>query len=198
MKRGIINAHKDRADLFLTEIQEGLAVYRKKWIKMFQLKGWTWDEDLLYDTILKCYDTIDRLGLRDGKNESFNYLFKALKTNYIRELEYVRNRDRVIVDDIEVLADTYEMELSDVKIAKDLWLEFQFDYMLKEIEMVFDKKSFYLFKLKWVLQLDDKEILAKTKNPNWKKDLKDMMKYLKTYVKVEDIKKEFNLKYPEL
>jgi hypothetical protein len=48
---------------------------------------------------------------------------------------------------------------------------------------MFDKKDFYLFKLKYVLQLPDEEIAKKTKNDKWKKDLKEITKYLKTNVK---------------
>ena len=63
---------------------------------------------------------------------------------------------------------------------------------------MFSKKDFYLFKLKYVLQLPDAEILKKTKNKKWKKDLKDITKYLKNNVKKSDIKADFAIKYPEV
>lgn len=76
---------KERADVFIREIANNLDEYRHKWKQYFYLKGYQWDEDLLSDTIVKCYDTISRLGLREGANESWNYLFKA---RFKYELEF--------------------------------------------------------------------------------------------------------------
>lgn len=127
-----------------------------------------------------------------------NYLFKAFKMNTLRELQYARNKYREIVDDVEILGDQFEDVSSDYKITKDLWIEFQFNYILKEVEMFWDKNSFYLFKLKYVLELSDDEIKKKTKNPNWKKDLKEINQWLKHAIDRKDIEKEFSAKYPEI
>ena len=66
------------------------------------------------------------------------------------------------------------------------------------VELYFDKQSFYLFKLKYILQADDVKIRKKTRNPNWKKDLKYITKWLKANVDKKDIIREFNKKYPEV
>lgn len=187
-----------RAELFLKEIAPLISQYEMKWRKYFAEIGLAFDIDILNDTILKCYDTIARLGCKDGQKESMNYLFKAFKQNSIRELQYARNKYREIVDDVEALGDQFESRQTDYKIAKDLWIEFQFNYLLREVELMFDKKDFYLFKLKYVLQLPDEEIEKKTKNTNWKKDLKEITKYLKTNVKKQDIEADFAVKYPEV
>lgn len=187
-----------RAELFLKEIAPLISQYEMKWRKYFAEIGLAFDIDILNDTILKCYDTIARLGCKDGQKESMNYLFKAFKQNSIRELQYARNKYREIVDDVEALGDQFESGQADYKIAKDLWIEFQFNYLLREVELMFDKKDFYLFKLKYVLQLPDEEIAKKTKNTNWKKDLKEITKYLKTNVKKQDIEADFAVKYPEV
>lgn len=92
-----------------------------------------------------------------------NYLFKAFKMNSLRELQYARNKYREVVNDIEVIGDKLEAQFSDYKIAKDLWTEFQFNYIIKEVEMSWDKNSFYLFKLKYVLNVDDETIKRKQK-----------------------------------
>ena len=190
--------NEKRAELFLKEIAPLISQYEMKWRKYFAEIGLAFDIDILNDTILKCYDTIARLGCKDGQKESMNYLFKAFKQNSIRELQYARNKYREIVDDVEALGDQFESRQTDYKISKDLWIEFQFNYLLREVELMFDKKDFYLFKLKYVLQLPDEEIAKKTKNTNWKKDLKEITKYLKTNVKKQDIEADFAVKYPEV
>ena len=190
--------NEKRAELFLKEIAPLISQYEMKWRKYFAEIGLAFDIDILNDTILKCYDTIARLGCKDGQRESMNYLFKAFKQNSIRELQYARNKYREIVDDVEALGDQFESRQTDYKIAKDLWIEFQFNYLLREVELMFDKKDFYLFKLKYVLQLPDEEIAKKTKNTNWKKDLKEITKYLKNNVKKQDIEADFAVKYPEV
>ena len=190
--------NEQRAELFLQEIAPLLSQYEHKWRKYFSEIGLEFDIDILNDTIVKCYDTISRLGCKEGQKESMNYLFKAFKMNTLRELQYARNKYRKIVDDVEILGDQFEDISSDYKITKDLWIEFQFNYVLKEVEMCWDKNSFYLFKLKYVLELSDTEITKKTKNPNWKKDLKEINKWLKQAINKKDIEKEFAIKYPEI
>lgn len=190
--------NEKRAELFLKEVAPLLSQYELKWRKYFEQIGLAFDIDILNNTVLKCYDTIARLGCKDGQKESMNYLFKAFKQNSIRELQYARNKYREMVDDVEALGDQFESSPTDYKIAKDLWIEFQFNYILREVELMFDKKDFYLFKLKYVLQLPDAEILKKTKNKKWKKDLKEITKYLKNNVKKSDIKTDFAIKYPEV
>ena len=76
---------KQRADLFLEEIAPKLKEYELKWRAYFKQADIPFNIDVLNDTILKCYDTISRLGLKEGQKESLNYLFKAFKMNSIRE-----------------------------------------------------------------------------------------------------------------
>lgn len=192
--------NKLRADLFLKEITPLLKEYTYKWQAYFKQIGLPFDQDVLSDTIVKCYDTISRLGLKDGQKESMNYLFKAFKMNSLRELEYARNKNKEEVEDINVLYETYmsNQKSEDYKIAYDLWIEFQFNYILRQIELYWDKQTFYLFKLKYVLNLDDEAILKKSKNKNWKKDIKYLNKWLKANIDKQDIVYEFNIKYPDI
>lgn len=191
---------KQRADLFLQEIGPELKQYTAKWRKYFFDSGLPFNIDVLSDTIVKCYDTIQRKGLREGQKESWNYLFKAFKMNSIRELQYARNKNRDEVEDINVLYETYlnKQHSASYKIAKDLWTDFQVDYIARVVEYNWDKNTFYLFKLKFILQLDDAQIRKKSKNPNWKKDIRTLIKWLKASVSKEDILKEFNQKYPDI
>lgn len=191
---------KQRADLFLQEIGPELKQYTAKWRKYFFDSGLPFNIDVLSDTIVKCYDTIQKKGLREGQKESWNYLFKAFKMNSIRELQYARNKNRDEVEDINVLYETYlnKQHSASYKIAKDLWTDFQVDYIARVVEYNWDKNTFYLFKLKFILQLDDDQIRKKSKNPNWKKDIRTLIRWLKASVSKEDILKEFNQKYPDI
>lgn len=192
--------NKLRADLFLQEIGPELKQYTAKWRKYFFDSGLPFNIDVLSDTIVKCYDTIQRKGLREGQKESWNYLFKAFKMNSIRELQYARNKNRDEVEDINVLYETYlnKQHSASYKIAKDLWTDFQVNYIARVVEYNWDKNTFYLFKLKFILQLDDDQIKKKSKNPNWKKDIRTLIRWLKASVSKEDILKEFNQKYPDI
>ena len=192
--------NKQRADLFLQEIGSELKQYTAKWKKYFFDSGLPFNIDVLNDTIIKCYDIILKKGLREGEKESWNYLFKAFKMNSIRELQYARNKNRDEVEDINVLYETYKnkQHSADYKIASDLWTDFQVNYIARTVEFNWDKNTFYLFKLKFILQLDDDQIKKKSKNPNWKKDIRALVKWLKASVRKEDIIKEFNQKYPDI
>lgn len=191
---------KQRADLFLEEIAPKLKEYELKWRTYFKQADIPFDIDVLNETVIKCYDTISRLGLKEGQKESLNYLFKAFKMNSIRELQYARNKNREEVEDVGLLHEQFmnSQKSADYKIVYDLWTEFQFDYITRQVELYFDKSAFYLFKLKYILQLEDDKIRKKSRNQNWKKDLKDIVKWLKANVKKEDIIREFNQKYPEV
>lgn len=191
---------KQRADLFLEEIAPKLKEYELKWRTYFKQADIPFNIDVLNETVIKCYDTISRLGLKEGQKESLNYLFKAFKMNSIRELQYARNKNRDEVEDIGALHEQFmnSQKSADYKIVYDLWTEFQFNYITRQVELYFDKSAFYLFKLKYILQLDDDKIRKKSRNQNWKKDLKDIVKWLKVNVKKEDIIREFNQKYPEV
>lgn len=192
--------NKQRADLFLKEISPELKDYELKWRTYFKQIDLQFNIDVFNDTIIKCYDTIIKYGLKEGKKESFNYLFKAFKMNSKRELQYARNKNRDEVEDIGVLYEQYmnTKKSSDYKIVYDLWTEFQINYITRQVELYFDKDTFYLYKLKYILQLDDDKIRKRSKNINWKKELRDLIKWLKVNVQKSDIVREFNLKYPEI
>lgn len=121
--------------------------------------------------------------------------------NYIREQQYARNKNRDEVEDINVLYETYvnsNMESSEVKIIKDIWIEYQINYLVKIIRLYFSKDALKLFKLKYVKCYDDDTITKKTKNSIWKKDLKIIEKWLQKNIDRDLIVREFKRDYPDL
>ena len=190
----------NRADLFLKEISEEIEVYRSKWKAYFYSRDYIWDDDLLSDTIVKCYDTISRLGLKDGSKESWNYLFKALINNYKRELQYARVKNREEVEDINLVYERYlnQQHTVEYKIASDLLKEFQWNYCLEMAEKYCDSDDFYVFRLQYVLEWDDEKIKKKTKDKDWKKKSSRVVKWLKYNMKKDEVLKKFSLEYPEI
>lgn len=190
----------NRADLFLKEISEEIEVYRSKWKAYFYSRDYIWDDDLLSDTIVKCYDTISRLGLKDGSKESWNYLFKALINNYKRELQYARVKNREEVEDINLVYERYlnQQHTVEYKIVSDLLKEFQWNYCLEMAEKYCDSDDFYVFRLQYVLEWDDDKIKKKTKDKDWKKKSSRVVKWLKYNMKKDEVLKKFSLEYPEI
>lgn len=190
----------NRADLFLKEISEELEAYRSRWKAYFYSRDYIWDDDLLSDTIVKCYDTISRLGLKDGSKESWNYLFKALINNYKRELQYARVKNREEVEDINLVYERYlnQQHTVEHKIASDLLKEFEWNYCLEMAEKYCDSDDFYVFRLQYVLEWDDDKIKKKTKDKDWKKKSSRVVKWLKYNMKKDEVLKKFSLEYPEI
>ena len=73
------------------------------------------DEDVFHDTLLKCDKKFDK----DDK-QIINYIFISYKTNYLRELEYARNKNKedVEVNDLELL--DRDCDLTDYTTIQDL------------------------------------------------------------------------------
>ena len=61
------------------------------------------DEDIFHDTILKCIKTCNKLDLTVDQLSS--YIFVSYKTNYLREQEYARNKNRDDVEDFSIIDD---------------------------------------------------------------------------------------------
>lgn len=188
----------NRAELFLKEISTELDVYEKKWRQYFITIGFKFDYDLLMDTIVKCYDTISRYGLKEGKQESWNYLFKAFKMNTMRESQYARVKYREEVEDINILYETYLSgeKSTEYKIVSDLLREFEWNYCLEMAEKYCE--DFYAFKLKYVLGWEDDKIKKKLRDNEWKKKVKKVVKWLKDNIKKSDVLEKFSYEYPEI
>jgi hypothetical protein len=72
------------------------------------------DEDIFHDTILKCIKICDKLDLT--VDQLSNYIFISYKTNYLREQEYARNKNR---DDIDLsLIDDCKPDKLDIDYEK--------------------------------------------------------------------------------
>ena len=68
----------------------------KESLKLFRCEL---DEDIFHDTLLKCGKKYENSIIDIDDKQPGNYIFISYKTNYLREMEYARNKNR---DDSEI------------------------------------------------------------------------------------------------
>jgi hypothetical protein len=132
---------ESKARQFL-ELTNGLYIAnKKKWGKLVRDMGYTFDEDVYSDTIVKVYDHILN---GDCVGDMEDYWFKSFITNIKREQGYSRNSKR---DDIDVMSYLDKFE-NDIYSEADREL---FVRMLCMVEKSFDIRSYHCFKLYYML-----------------------------------------------
>lgn len=165
-------------------------------------KGMPWDEDVFQDTIVKCYESIRRNGLkRTSPQDKKNYLFKSFKMNLLRERQYPFNarRDRNCEDVGGMYERWYNSEYSNAreKLVSDLWKDFATLYVLTYVDDHFPADYSHTFKLKLLCgytyrQLKDRGIeLSRTK-------VLAVKNYLKDNLSRDDVRNAFYEIYGEL
>ena len=167
-------------------------------------KNYTFDPDIFQDTILKCYQLIDKQGyMKDTTDKGIeNYFFMSFKQNLQRESQYARNmkRDNNIVN----LQGANEVYLNSLlteqeKLKSDLYKDFAALYLLKQVEDNFDSEHFYLFRLKvFDKTMTYRKLSDSTGIKGCRQKVVDCKNWLKQNVKQEDIRKEFDNIYGEI
>lgn len=193
-------------DLFIGYINDHYNALKYKYINFCREKGYDWNEDIFSDTILKCWEAINKKGkLNDTTPQGIeNYFFISFKLNLKREGQYARNqkRDRNITSDS--INDVYENWYNDNnisamdKIKSDLFKDFSVLYLMTIVEDNFDQEHFYLFKLKTLGNLTYKQLAEKTKIKASRQKVIDIKNWLKANVTKDDIKQAFNTMYGNL
>ena len=191
---------------FINHISRNYEYLKNKYRKFCQEKQYQWDEDIFSDTILKCYDAINRKGgLNDDTPQGFeDYFFRSVKQNIQRERQYCRvaKRDMNITSD--VVNDLYEnyynshFDSSTEKLKKDLYVDFATLYIMAKVEENFDNEHFHLFKLKMLLNLTYKQLQEKTQIKGARQKVLEVRNWLRENIKKEDIQEQFTSIYGEL
>ena len=165
-------------------------------------KGISWDYDVFAETILKTYDKITKDGMEDTTDAGFtNYLFKACKTNLLRERQYSRVKqadDNVSQDSINELYDEYynrENNSAIVKLEKDLRVDFKTLQVLLLVEKNFDDESYYLFRLKFLDTLTYRQLAEKTGVKDARNKVLTVLAWLRENAK--DLEKEIDENFNE-
>lgn len=166
-------------------------------------KRYTFDADIFQDTIVKCYTLIDKQGyLKDTSNKGIeNYFFMSFKQNLQREKQYARNQKRD--DNVVNLSAVNEMYQNskltqEEKLQSDLYKDFATLYLLHKVEDNFDSEHFYLFRLKIFTNMTYAQLAEKTGIKGVRQKVVNVKNFLKSNVKQEDIRKEFDEIYGEI
>lgn len=159
---------------------------------------YNWDEDIFSDTILKCYDTIAKKGLKDKSAYGIeSYFFKSFKNNTLLEPIYSRNKKRDYNINSDNIQDIYENWYNDnlddarVKIVNDLWKDFATLYIMTKVEDNWDDEHFYLFRIKTLGNLTFKQLAEQTKIKASRLKCIAVMRWVKENVTKQEIRKVF-------
>ena len=192
---------------FIKYINDNYQLLKNKYRKFCSEKHYDWDEDVFSDTILKCYDAIQRKGkLEDTTAQGIeNYFFRSFKQNIQREKQYCRVSKRdlnITSDNINNIYEDWYNKFNDSsinKIKSDLYKDFSVLYIMHKVEEEFDGEHFYLFKLKSLMpDMTYKKLQAKTHCTSCRQKVVDVKNYIKEHITKEEINKAFNKMYGDI
>ena len=194
-------------EIFLHYINDHYQLLKNKYRKFCKEKDYQWDEDIYSDTILKCYEAIQRKGqMEDTTDQGIeNYFFRSFKQNLQREKQYCRVSKRdlnVKSDDINQLYEVWfndNKDSSTNKIKNDLFKDFTILYLMHKVEDNFDTEHFYLFQLKTLIpDMTYRKLQEKTNIPSCRQKVVNVKNWLKDNVTKEEINKAFQKMYGNL
>lgn len=185
--------------IFLNHINDHYNELKNKYWKFCHEKQYDWNEDIFSDTILKCYDCIQKKGkLKDKTQQGIeNYFFKAFKNNILNEKRYSRNKKRdhnISSDNINDIYELYYNKTNDPaiqKIRSDLFKDFAILYIMASVEDNFDSEHFYLYKVKTLGNLTFGKLAETTNIKASRKKVIEVQRWVKSNIKKEEIRKTF-------
>ncbi len=175
--------------------------YRKKFLKMVKEKEMPYIniEDTLNDTIIACYYSIGRNGLKDQTEQGMlNYLFRAFKTNLNIISKYEKTRDTNISE--EDVSSRYENddEPTYKKTKEQIYADYQIVYIMDMVEQHFDTISFHCFRLKTMVnKMTYKKLKDITNINDCKKRVVAVNKWVKDNITRKDIYEAFIQDFPD-
>jgi len=191
---------------FINHINDNYDELKRKFNRACRDLQLTLTDDLFQDTIIKCYDSIEKKGkLNDSTPYGIeSYFFQSLKMNIKRESQYAREtkRDKNISSEnihqlYEDFYNTNSMS-SNEKLLSDLYKDFAILYICKQVEMNFDNEYYYLFRIKYLTNITYKELAEKTNMKKVRQKVVEVKNWVKQNITKEMIKKEFNFIYGDL
>ena len=194
-------------DLFINYINDHYSELKNKYFKFCQEKDYDWSEDVYQDTILKCYQRIEKVGkLKDTTSYGIeSYFFKSFKNNTLLEKVYCRTKNRDFNINSDNINELYEVWYNNhnstarEKLINDLYKDFATLYIMLQVENNFDSEHFYLFRVKVLTpDMTFKKLAEQTKVKASRKKVIDVMHWVKENVTKEQIKKAFNEIYGNL
>lgn len=193
--------------LFINYINDHYNQLKAKYKQFCIEKQYNWDEDIFSDTIIKCYDAIEKKGkLNDTTNQGIeNYFFRSFKQNLQREKQYCRVAKRdlnVTSDNIFQLYDEWyneEYTPEHTKLLNDLWKDFATLYIITKVEDNWDNEHFLLFRLKYLVpQMTYKRLQEKTQAKKCRQKVVDVKNWVQENISKDEIKEAFTRMYGDL
>lgn len=193
-------------DLFLNFINQNYVDLKNKYWKFCQENFYDWDEDVYSDTIIRCYDIIERNGLKDKSPYGIeSYFFKAFVNNIRNEKNYSRIKKRDFNITSDNINDIYEawynktQDSSKVKLVNDLFKDFAILYIMTRVEANFDAEHFYLYRLKSLVpDMTFKRLAETTKIKASRLKTIEVQRWVKDNIKKEDVRTAFFQIYGDL
>lgn len=187
------------ADKWLAYIGTIYDEYLRKYMTMAKRMKYHIDEDVFQDTVIACYESIQRNGLKDDSEQGMrNYLFNAFKININGKDNYTKRKD-----DIEDLRGIYEEYVENetptyIKTKEQLLTDYSVMYVLEKIENNFDTVSFHCFRLKNLLpKITYAKLREMTNVKDCKKRVVKINKWLATNVNKREVYEAFITDFPD-
>lgn len=188
---------EEQAQIFITVTGIIYNDFKKKMVGYCYNTNQPFDEDIFQDTILKCYNTIEKHGLKDLTEEGVkNYIFKSFKMNIVRETQYARNRLKDSNISSDELKDKYEeykqsQPTLEQKEQDDLFQDYLIHYILNKVENNFNLIDYRLFTIKLFYQCTYKKLKSLTKISDVKKRITTINNWLKENITYKEIEQSF-------
>lgn len=187
------------ADLFMATIGKNYETL-KVGCRANQLKAnKPWSEDAFQDTVVLCYETIQRRGIRDKSDQGIrNYFFNALKMNVLHEAVLPYNSRKVDDEELVNNYDPLDERECEQKVKEQLFNDFAVVRILELAEANCDPLSFYCYRLKFLMdKMPYQRLVNITKIKSAKARVKSVIEWIKENVTEEELRKEFEEKYLE-
>lgn len=191
------------AKLFINYINDNYQELYNSFLAFCNNKSYKFDPDIFQDTIIKCYNLIDKQGyLKDKTPQGIkNYFFMSFKQNILRESQYARNlkRDNNIIN-LSSANEAYQNSklTQEEKLKSDLKKDFYTIYLLHKVEDNFDAEHFYLFRLKTFTNMTYAKLAEYTGMKGVRQKVVTVKNWLKENVSKKEIENEFQNIYGDL
>ena len=194
-------------DIFINYINNHYDELKWKYYNFCREKHYDWDEDIYSETILRCYDTIQKKGkLNDTTPHGIeSYFFLAFKNNIMNEKNYCRTRCRdynYTSEKIAIAYDDWYNKTNDTareKLISDLFKDYAVLYIMYQVEANFDAEYFYLYRLKSLIpNMTFKKLADTTHIKASRRKVIEVQRFVKEHIKKEDIRKAFYAEYGDL
>lgn len=194
------------ANKFIKYINDHYDLLKNRYRRFCSEKHYDWDDDIFGDTIVKCYDAIERKGgLNDHTDQGIeDYFFRSFKQNLQREKQYCRVAKRdynVTSDEVNQLyEDKYnrDNDSSLIKLKNDLYIDFATLYIMQRVEQEFDGEHFLLFRLKTLCNLTYRQLQDKTRLRGVRQKFLTVKNWVKSNVSKQEVNDAFYLMYGDL